>query len=151
MPFCVVERAVLHFETARFADPNGAFCKHYVAVSQHADSQMVGSPQVLFFIPRRYFDFVLILSADIYCRDFDGYCLFTGMDGWLRCESACETERTDIQPKSQFGFCIYASTLQCKQISALALCVAALGHTPQQAACHGDVAGVCERGFCFRC
>lgn len=104
MPFCVVERAVLHFETARFADPNVAFCKHYVAVSQHADSQMIGSPQVLFFIPRRYFDFVLILSADIYCRDFDGYCLFTGMDGWLRCESACETERTDIQPKSQFGF-----------------------------------------------
>lgn len=80
MPFCVVERAVLHFETARFADPNGAFCKHHVAVSQHADSQMVGSPQVLFFIPRRYFDFVLILSADIYCRDFDGYCLFTGME-----------------------------------------------------------------------
>lgn len=81
MPFCVVERAVLHFETARFADQNGAFCKRFVVVFQYADSQMVGSPQVLFFIPRRYFDFVLILSADIYCRDFDGYCLFTGMDG----------------------------------------------------------------------
>lgn len=144
VPFCTLKRHVLPAKTGLFANalllfPN-TLTVRWLAHRRFCSS-FRGDILILFWFYRQ--TFIVVISTAIVCLQ--------AWMGWLRCESACETERTDIQPKSQFGFWIYAFTLQCKQISAIALCVAALAHTPQQAASHGDVAGVCERGFCFRC